>query len=64
MQRQLIQAYPALQSKEREDARLESLRAQRAALTTLLNNNIISDAVHEELIVEIDAALAKQVPRE
>ncbi len=59
-QRQLIQAYPELQSEEREDARLQSLRAQRAALTTLLNDSIISEQVHEELIVEVDAALARQ----
>jgi len=31
MQRQLIRAYPELQSEEREDARLESLRAQRGS---------------------------------
>lgn len=63
-QRQLIQAYPKLQSEEREDARLESLRAKRAALTTLLNAGLISDAVHEELILEVDAALAKETNRD
>ncbi len=57
----LYKAYPELQSEEREDARLESLRAKRAALTTMLNDNLISDTVHEELILEVDAALAKEM---
>ncbi len=63
-QRQLIQAYPALQSEEREDARLEGLRAKRATLTTLLSQNLISDTVYEELLGEVDTALAKEVSRE
>ncbi|MBC7798114.1 MAG: Na+/H+ antiporter, partial [Pyrinomonadaceae bacterium] len=54
-QRELVRAYPMLQHEEREDAELEMLRAQRAALTTLLNNGIISDTVHEELVAEVDA---------
>jgi len=60
-QRQLIQAYPALQFEEHEDARLEGLRAKRATLTTLLSQNVISDTVYEELLVEVDTALAKEV---
>jgi len=63
-QRQLIKAYPELQSEEREDARLESLRAKRAALTTMLNDNLISDTVHEELILEVDTALAKEMTQD
>lgn len=60
-QRQLIQAYPELQAEEHEDARLEGLRAKRATLTTLLSQNIISDTVYEELLVEVDAALAEKI---
>jgi monovalent cation:H+ antiporter, CPA1 family len=63
-QRQLIQAYPELQSEEHEDARLEGLRAKRATLTTLLSQNVISDTVYEELLVEVDNALAKEIIRE
>ena len=63
-QRQLIQAYPQLQSEEYEDARLESLRAKRAVLTTLLSQNVISDTVYEELLVEVDTALAKEIIEE
>ncbi|MEP6924757.1 MAG: Na+/H+ antiporter [Pyrinomonadaceae bacterium] len=58
-QRQLLQAYPELQSEEHEDAQLEGLRAQRAALSTMLSDGIISDSVYEELVAEVDAALTR-----
>ncbi|HEX8268111.1 MAG TPA: cation:proton antiporter [Pyrinomonadaceae bacterium] len=56
---ELLKENPNLEAEEREDAELESLRAQRAALTTMLSNGIISDQVYEELVAEIDAAIAR-----
>ena len=42
----------------------EGLRAKRAALTTLLTQHLISNTVYEELVVEVDTALAKEVASE
>jgi CPA1 family monovalent cation:H+ antiporter len=55
----LLAEHPDLQLEEREDAEMEGLRAQRAALTTMLSNGLISEQVHEELIEEVDSALAR-----
>ena len=54
----LLDEHPDLQTEEREDAILEGLRAQRAALATMLSNGMISDAVYEELIEEVDRAIS------
>ena len=59
-QRQLLAAYPQLRSEELNDARLEGLRAQRAAVTIMLSNGLISETVHDELISEVDAALTRK----
>lgn len=58
-QRELLNKHPELQSEEQEDAEQEGLRAQRAALTSMLSNGIISETVYEELVTEVDAALTK-----
>ena len=58
----LLEEYPELQSEEREDALREGLNAQRAALTTMLSTELISDAVYEELVTEVDEAIAR-IPR-
>lgn len=58
-QRDLLYKHPELQSEEQEDAEQEGLRAQRAALTNMLSNGIISETVYEELVTEVDAALEK-----
>jgi CPA1 family monovalent cation:H+ antiporter len=55
----LLDEHPGLQSEELEDAEMESLRAQRATLTTLLSNGFISEQVYEELVAEIDAAISQ-----
>jgi hypothetical protein len=55
----LLEEHPDLQSEEREDAEKESLRAQRATLTTLLSNGLISEQVYEELVAEVDAAISQ-----
>lgn len=58
-QNELLKQYPELQSEEREDAQMESLNAQRAALTTMLSSGLISDQVYEELVSEVDAAIER-----
>ena len=55
----LLEEHPNLQTEEREDAILEGLRAQRAALTTMLSNGMISDAVYEELVGEVDERISQ-----
>lgn len=55
----LLEEHPDLQLEEQEDAAMESLRAQRAALTTMLSNGMISEAVYEELITEVDEEIAR-----
>jgi CPA1 family monovalent cation:H+ antiporter len=56
-QNELLEKHPQLQVEEREDAQMESLNAQRAALSTMLSSGLISDAVYEELVTEVDHAL-------
>ena len=60
-QQELLQNHPDLVAEERDDARREGLRAQRVALTALLNDGLISDQVYEELVAEVDAALSGAV---
>jgi len=55
----LLEEHPDLQTEEREDAILEGLRAQRAALAQMLSSGMISDAVYEELIEEVDKSIAR-----
>jgi hypothetical protein len=56
-QRALLQVYPALRAEERDDARREGLRAQRAMLASLLSDGVLSEHVYSELVGEVDAAL-------
>jgi CPA1 family monovalent cation:H+ antiporter len=55
----LLEEHPDLQTEEREDAILEGLRAQRAALAQMLSSGMISDAVYEELIEEVDGRISQ-----
>lgn len=55
----LLEEHPDLQSEEQEDAAMEGLRAQRAALTTMLSNGMVSEAIYEELITEVDEEIAR-----
>ncbi len=57
-QTELLEEHPNLRIEEREDAILEGLRAQRAALNQMLSNGIISDQVYEELVEEVDKSIA------
>ncbi len=54
----LLEQHPELQFEELEDAEREGLKAKRATLTTMLSNGLISEQIYEELITEIDEALA------
>jgi hypothetical protein len=56
----LLREQPALQTEEREDARREGLRAQRAMLAALLRDGVISEAIYEELVTEVDATLERE----
>ncbi len=55
----LLKENPELQFEEREDAEMESLRAQRASLTTMLSNGLIAETVHEQLIGEVDKEISR-----
>lgn len=56
-QHELLGQMPSLQAEELEDARREGLRAQRAMLSGLLRDGVISEPAYEELIAEVDAGL-------
>ena len=51
---------PAVEAEELDTARREALRAQRAALTGLVRDGVISEEVYSQLIGEVDAALAEE----
>jgi CPA1 family monovalent cation:H+ antiporter len=55
----LLEGHPDLQAEEQADGMLEAFRAQRAALATMLGSGLISDAVFEELVTEVDESIAK-----
>jgi len=58
-QTELLEKYPKLQAEEHEDAKIEGLRAQRAALATMLSSGLLNESVFEELITEVDEAIAR-----
>lgn len=51
---------PLLESEEMETARIETLRAQKSALNSLLNNGVISEEVYSELVREIDDTIDRE----
>ena len=55
---ELLRSHPELASEERAMARQELLRAQRGALLARRREGLISDEVFEDLIHEVDEALA------
>jgi monovalent cation:H+ antiporter, CPA1 family len=55
--RAALEAEPSLYQEELADAWIETLRAQRSALTGLFHNNIITEDVYTELVAEVDARL-------
>jgi CPA1 family monovalent cation:H+ antiporter len=56
-QQALLYKQPALLLEEREDAWREGLRAQRAMLSTMLNEGLLAEEIYAELVSEVDAAL-------
>lgn len=60
-QRELLKERPALELGVLADVRQEGLRAQRAALMTLLNEAQISEEVFDELVAEVDRQLEAAV---
>jgi CPA1 family monovalent cation:H+ antiporter len=59
-QRALLRQRPTLQTQALADARQEGLRAERAALMTLLAEGLLSEEVYEELTTEVDRQLDPQ----
>lgn len=59
--REVLQEYPELEEEELEDARRESLQAQRSTLSTLLKDGIISNEIYNQLVAEVDAALTSDI---
>jgi NhaP-type Na+/H+ or K+/H+ antiporter/uncharacterized protein YaaQ len=51
---------PTVEAEELDTARREALRAQRSALTGLLNDGVISEEVFSQLVGEVDAALTEE----
>lgn len=67
--REIAASNPAVEAEELNTARREGLRAQRAALTGLLRDGLITDEIFVDLAGEVDAALdadpaSKAAPRE
>jgi monovalent cation:H+ antiporter, CPA1 family len=60
-QRDLLRERPDLEAEILADVREEALRAERAALMTLLSEGMIGDEAFEELIKEVDARLERAV---
>jgi len=55
--KEVITSDPLVESEELDTAHRESLRAQRAALTGLLRDGVISEEVYSQLVGEVDTAL-------
>jgi CPA1 family monovalent cation:H+ antiporter len=58
--KEVITSDPAVEAEELDTARREALRAQRAALTGLLRDSVISEDSYSQLVGEVDAALAEE----
>ena len=55
--RDVVLSDPAVEAEELDTAHRESLRAQRAALTGLLRDGVISEEIYTQLVGEVDSAL-------
>ncbi len=51
---------PAVEAEELDTAHREALRAQRAALTGLLRDGVITEEIYSQLVGEVDAALTDE----
>jgi len=57
--KEVVTSDPMVEAEELDTARRESLRAQRAALTGLLRDGVISDEIYSQLVGEVDVALTE-----
>jgi len=57
--KEVVISDPMVEAEELDTARRESLRAQRAALTGLLRDGVISDEIYSQLVGEVDVALTE-----
>ena len=57
--KEVVTSDPMVEAEELDTARRESLRAQRAALTGLLRDGVISDEIYTQLVGEVDVALTE-----
>jgi CPA1 family monovalent cation:H+ antiporter len=56
--KEVISADPSVEAEEMDTARRESLRAQRSTLIGLIKDGVISEDTYNQLVAEVDAALA------
>jgi uncharacterized protein YaaQ len=57
--KEVVTSDPRVEAEELDTARRESLRAQRAALTGLLRDGVISEEIYSQLVGEVDIALTE-----
>ncbi len=55
--KEVMTSDPSVEAEELDNARREALRAQRAALTGLVRDGVISEETFSELVAEVDEAL-------
>lgn len=58
----ILEAEPHLHQQEMMDAWREGLRVQRATITSMFRDNIISEEVYEELVSAVDFELIEAMP--
>jgi CPA1 family monovalent cation:H+ antiporter len=58
--KEVLTSDPTVEVEELDTARRETLRVQRAALTDLLRDGVISEEIYSELVGEVDAALTEK----
>lgn len=59
--KEILTDHPELEAEEMENARRESLQSQRSALSSLVNDGVISEDIYGQLVSEVDTALASGV---
>jgi CPA1 family monovalent cation:H+ antiporter len=59
--KEILTDHPELEAEEMENARRETLQAQRSTLSSLLNDGIINEDIYLQLVSEVDAALTSGV---
>jgi hypothetical protein len=60
--KQVMTSEPVVEAEELDTAYREALRAQRAALTGLLRDGVITEEIYSKLIGEVDEALMDANP--